>query len=100
MPGGECRQALIAITGMGRYKSAGIFLKQREERKWILVLDGEEFPFFRRHLAVLSAKAAMERYPDLKLFEETVIHTRTGCFRLPDKKFRIDITNELNYPNF
>lgn len=84
---------------MTRYKPAGIFIKQREEKKWIVSFGGDEYPFKQKSHAFASARVAMEYYDDVKLFEETIIHTRTGCFRLNDTRFRIDITYKLNYPN-
>ena len=83
---------------MTKYKPRGIFIKQREERKWIVCFGGDEFPFIQKSHAFASARVAMEYYDDVKLYEETIIHTRTGCFRLPDTRFRIDITYKLNYP--
>ena len=69
----------------------------RKAVKWILVVDGEEFPFSRKKLAILSGRAALSKGCRTELFEETVLRFRSGFLNHPEenKKYRIDITNKL-----
>ncbi len=69
----------------------------RKAVKWILVVDGEEFSFNSKRLAILSGKAAKASGNRTGLFKETQLRFRSGCFSRPeeDKRFRIDISNQL-----
>lgn len=80
-----------------RYKSIGGFRQMRKAVKWILVVNGEEFPFGRKKLAILSGKAALSKGCRTELFEETVLRFRSGCLNHPEenRKFRINITKIL-----
>ena len=80
-----------------RYKDIGGFRQMRKAVKWILVVDGEEFPFSRKKLAILSGRAALSKGCRTELFEETVLRFRSGFLNHPEenKKYRIDITNKL-----
>ena len=83
---------------INRYKYIGGFRQMRIAVKWILVVDGEEFSFNSKKLPILSGKAAKASGNKTGLFKETQLRFRSGCFSHPeeDKKFRIDISNQLN----
>lgn len=83
---------------MSRYKPVGIFTRMREIRRWIVVVDGEEFPFVNKNHALLSAKAADSVGKNVKLIEETTLRfTSPARIYAHDEKFRIDITNQIHY---
>ena len=82
---------------MTRYKHCGPFALQRTIRKWIVVIDGEEIPFNRKKLALLSASCAKAKGLEVKLLEETTLRQRSPAWlEVHDETFRIDITNQIN----
>lgn len=82
---------------MSKYKYTGIFLRQRSSRRWVVTAGGEEFPFMRKSHAVMAFRATLETFPDARIIEETVIHSKSpaGVTRTVSKPIRIDITNEI-----
>ncbi len=79
------------------YKQSGVFSVAREFREWYVRIDGEEFRFHRKRLAILAAKAARHSYPDVHLIEKTTVRERVGREYHPDQHFVIDITDQIDY---
>ncbi len=68
----------------------------RMTKRWIVLIDGEEFPFTSLKIAELSARAALGSGADTKLIEETVmVFKRPVNAFLKQDSFRIDISNRL-----
>ena len=81
---------------MTKYKYAGIFTQCRTIRRWIVVIDGEEFPFDRKKHAFMSAALAKSRGLDTKLIEDTTLKFRSpAAIDFHEEKFQIDISNQI-----
>lgn len=69
--------------------------KVRTWKKWIVVVDGEEFPFDRMKHALMCAAVSRLRNVPTELFEETTMRFVRGGEWQHDEKFRIDISNRI-----
>ena len=68
---------------------------ERTFSKWIVVLNGEEFTFNTKKLALFTASVIKTNEKKVQVFKETTIRFyKPGEYR-NDKKFRIDITNQI-----
>ena len=73
-----------------------MFASMRTIRKWIVVIDGEEFPFDRKKHAFMSASLAKSRGLDTKLIEDTTLRFRSpAAIEYHDEKYQIDISNQI-----
>ena len=82
---------------MSRYKYTGVFLKQRTEKKWVVVFNGDECLFHKKSLALLSFHHAREEFPDARILEQTTVFSQSpaGLCRSIGEPFRIDITRSV-----
>ncbi len=79
---------------MSRIKQEGIFHRTRTTRRWLVTVDGEEFPFRTKALAVKAARATSGAGAGVRLLEETKIVQQTGMGKVRVDTFRIDMTGE------
>lgn len=81
-----------------RYKDIGGFRQMRKAVRWIVVINGEEFPFSRKKHAILSGKTALSQGCRTELIEETELRFRSGCSARPKEnlRYRINISNQLS----
>ena len=69
---------------------------RRTIRKWIVVIDGEEFPFNRKKHAFMSAAVAKSLGFDTKLIEDTTLRFRSpAAVEFHEENFQIDISNQI-----
>lgn len=81
---------------MTKYKYAGIFTLCRTIRRWIVIADGEEFPFNKKKYALMAAAASRARGKETKLIEDTTLRFRSpAAIDFHDEKFQIDISNQI-----
>jgi hypothetical protein len=82
---------------MSRYKYTGIFLKQRTEKKWVVVFKGDECLFHKKSLALLSFRRTRKSFPDARILEQTTVFFQSpaGLTRSIGDPFRIDITRSV-----
>ena len=81
---------------MTKFKYAGIFTLCRTIRRWIVIADGEEFPFDRKKHALMAASACRSRGLETKLMEDTTLRFRSpAAIDFHDEKFQIDISNQI-----
>ena len=81
---------------MTKFKYTGIFTLSRTIRRWIVVADGEEFPFDRKKHALMAAAACRATGLETKLIEDTTLRFRSpAAIDFHEEKFQIDISNQI-----